>query len=110
MSHANGQVRFPDGLVLHFEYNGTVDVCISNLRNTNVEVWEHWRQQEWLECKCGRDEQVDIANDYGGGSWSPNGRACRHCRAITFDPVPAFMYDNQNGEIEEFDGLPEWWK
>lgn len=110
MSHANGQVRFQDGLILHFEYNGTSDVCISNLRDTNEEVWSHWRQQEWLKCDCGRDEEVEIANDYGDGSWSPNGKACRHCRAITFDPFPAYMYDNESGVIQELDGLPDWWQ
>jgi len=110
MSHAYGQLRFSDGLILHFEYNGTSDVCISNLHNTKEGVCNHWRRQEWLKCNCGRDEAVEVANNYGDGSWSPDGRACRHCKAITFDPVQAYMYANENGEIKEFDGLPDWWE
>lgn len=110
MSHANGQVRFADGLIMHFEYSGTVDVCISNLHDTYEQMIEHWRQQGWRECGCGLDEEVEIATDYGGGGWSPSGKACRHCRAITFDPYAArAMEDFDPSAIQEFSGLPEWW-
>ena len=82
MSHATGQIKFKDALILHYEYNGTADVCVSNLKDTKKQVWDNWRKHEWLVCNCGKDEPVEIATDYGSGSyWS--GRACRYCRAIT---------------------------
>jgi hypothetical protein len=40
MSHSSGTVTFKDGLVLHFEYNGTTDICIPKLYETFEEMWE----------------------------------------------------------------------
>jgi hypothetical protein len=101
MSHAYGRVRFDDGTVLHFEYDGTSDVCISTLRTSRKEVWDHWRDQGWNRCTCGRDQPVEIAEDYGGGQWWA-GRACRHCMAIT---------DGLREPEDEptHTGLPDWW-
>ena len=85
MSHASGRCVFDsDGLVLHFEYDGTTDQCISHLYATYAEMDANWRKGEWLVCNCGRDEPVKLDVNYA----PPNvecGRACRHCMAITKD-------------------------
>jgi hypothetical protein len=105
MSHSHGQVRFDaDGLVMHYEYNGTADVVISHLHDSADGVERYWRKAvDWLRCDCGRDEPVRIATSYGGGFHWP-GRACRHCKAVTdgLDPL-------QQGGAFYVDGLPEWW-
>jgi len=101
MSHANGQVRFSDGVVKHFEYNGTTDVCISVLYDLYEEMDKHWREGLWGECTCGKDEPVEIATDYGGGFfWE--GRACRYCDVITLELQPDWT--------NWTDGKPDWWK
>lgn len=99
MSHASGAVKFPDGKIMHFEYNGTSDICISHLYETHEEMWAHWRKGTWLECSCGNDEPVEIGNNYGGGMYW-NGRACRYCLAITDSLEPPDGWS---------DGFPEWW-
>jgi hypothetical protein len=106
MSHANGQVKFNDGLVLHYEYNGTCDVVCPALWRTNKEVWAHWRDQPDRDCTCGHDEPVEIATDYGSGCyWT--GRACRRCMVITdgfgtgFDET---IYDREKT------GITDWWE
>jgi hypothetical protein len=100
MSHANGAVLFPDGLVLWYEYNGTSDVTISHLYDTYDEMRDNWRRSDGLDCICGQDEPVRIACDYGSSHHWP-GRACRHCRAITAGRDPY--------ETEMVDELPDWW-
>jgi len=102
MSHAEGKVRFGDGDIMYFEYDGTSDVAQPTLYKTHDELWEKWRNEDWNECKCGKDEPVEIAETYGGGThW--NGRACRKCMAIT-SPLSwdAFWDDSE-------DDLPDWY-
>lgn len=43
MSHANGKVRFNDGSIKHFEYNGSDNICIPKLYDTYDEMIENWR-------------------------------------------------------------------
>jgi hypothetical protein len=87
MSHASGTVTFKDGLVLHFEYNGTTDVCIPALYETFEEMWSNWRNHERRECTCGNDEEVTIYASYGDGiEWK--GKACRKCMCITQNLIP----------------------
>ena len=75
MSRASGRCVFDsDGLVLHFEYDGTVDQCISHLYATWKEMSDNWRKGEWLTCSCGRDEPVTLDVDYGPPNVEP-GRA-----------------------------------
>lgn len=84
MSHASGKVTFNDGLVLHYEYDGTVDVCRVNLWDTYEEMDSHWRNYDIpiRECECDKDEDVVISTSYAYGfEWE--GRACRHCKCIT---------------------------
>lgn len=103
MSHAFGAVKFSDGLILHCEYNGTLDVLLSNLYNTSDEVKANWRKQVWKhhnDRSCYKTENVEIATTYGGGfSWK--GRACRHCRVIIDNHSP--NYDTRSN------GLPDWY-
>ena len=102
MSHASGKVRFADGHVMHFEYNGTADIVEPSLYKTFDLLHHHWRNNDWRECTCGEDEAVEIAETYGNGAhWS--GRACRYCKAITSD-----LNREDTWDIEE-DGLPEWY-
>ncbi len=98
MSHAYGQVRFCNGTVMHFEYDGTTDRCINPLRDTVKEVVKNWRKYIDSEktCTCDQDEEpVEIATDYGDGHhW--HGMACKACKVIT----KGMLY---------IDGLPDWW-
>ncbi|MFQ3543465.1 hypothetical protein Q7A53_05215 [Halobacillus rhizosphaerae] len=94
MSHASGTVTFKkDNLVMHYEYDGTSDVCIPALYKTNKEMSENWRNHEWRECTCEKDEDVVIYSDYGSGfDWE--GKACRHCMCITKNLIPTeYQYD-----------------
>lgn len=101
MSHVNGMVRFSDGVVMHYEYDGTSDVTVSALWDTYEEMLAHWRGDDWNDCRCGHDESVRLFTTYGGAfHW--DGRACRHCRAITEGLMP---FDDDKS-IE--DGTPDW--
>lgn len=89
MSHANGEAKFSDGTVMHFEYNGTSDVCRTALKPTYEEMQKDWRKPgNDADCKCGQpSEIVELSTDYGGGfSWP--GKACRKCMAITDGLMP----------------------
>lgn len=100
MSNSSGAVRFGDGLIMHCEYHGTVDVMRSPLYDTYDEMKENWRSLKWTYCLCKQDEPVTIASSYGHGfTWE--GRACRHCKAITDHHSPD--YDT------EIKGLPPWY-
>ena len=103
MSHARGQVRFDDGTIMYYEYNGTCDVVCSCLYDTATEMQDKWRNQPHNECKCGKTEPVQIATNYGdGSSWI--GKACKNCRSIDYGR--GNMYDEED---EYRDGLPSWW-
>ena len=103
MSHSYGAVQFDsDDKVMFYEYDGTSDVTISHLYDTRKEMEDNWRKGEWLDCKCGRDEPVEIYSNYGGGFYW-DGRACRHCLAITENLKP----DWDDGSSSS-DGTPDW--
>jgi len=95
-----GAVRFSDGLILYYEYNGTSDIACSSLKKTRGEVERDWRSaNNQATCSCGRSEPVELMSYYGGGfSWE--GKACRYCMAITDGRVPE----------ETYDGIPDWIK
>jgi hypothetical protein len=100
MSHAIGAVRFGNGTIRWFDYNGTTDICEPHLVERPDEV--RFREMPWRHCTCGRDEPVEIANDYGNGTWW-RGRACDPCRTIT-----AGVSWVEEG-ISAQDGYPPWW-
>lgn len=128
MSHAPGQVRFPDGTVYWFEYNGTTDTIWPKLYQTYAEYELNYRKYEaqiW-KCKCRepRTEEVDIAVDYGNARHF-KGFACRGCGVITSSltpwdyyergstmgvpDVPEIPKDIQLYRLTEEVGLPDWW-
>lgn len=88
MSHAYGEIIIDNKVVAHFEYNGTSDVSISNLRDTKQEVFDNWREAEWLECKCTAPSTKAIAyTDYGYGfHWDV--LICLPCRAFVSGHSP----------------------
>jgi len=103
MSHAIGAVRFEDGKILYYEYNGTTDVVIDKLYETQDEVLENWRKYPDANCGCGNDEPVRIMSTYGDGfAW--DGRACRNCYAITDGFTVDFAWESGTYEDKE----PEW--
>ena len=106
MTHAYGQVRFKDGMIMHYEYNGTCDVVCNYLRDTKEDVSKHWRDGQWNKCICNGDEPVEIATSYGNGFWW-KGRACKKCKAITLGFGSGV--ESYNDNYEEFKGLPNWW-
>jgi len=99
MSHASGAVRFNDGAILYFEYNGTSDVCIPPLWETQEEVIKHWRADDprWgCVCDVGAWEEVEIMSTYGGGFYW-RGRACRGCNTLVDGLIPSFgVYGDDN--------------
>lgn len=106
MSHAVGAVKFADGEILFYEYNGTSDVAIPQLWPTTQEVDDNWRSGEWRNCQCAPvavHEPVSIMTTYGGGFYW-NGRACRQCMSIV-DGFQPFLYMETNGYK---DGEPAW--
>lgn len=104
MSHANGQVRFTDGTVLYYEYNGTCDIVCNCLYENYQEMTLNWRNQPHNHCTCDSDESVEIATDYGYGFFW-DGKACKKCKAIT-DGLGSGVDDYK----QETKGLPKWWK
>jgi hypothetical protein len=101
MSHSSGQVKFEDGTIMHFEYDGTNDFVINKLFNTFEEMWNNWRTYDYQKCSCGTDEQVEIATNYGDGfSW--DGKACKTCKAFTKGIKPKYQ--------DKYYELPNWWK
>ncbi len=84
MSSSLGEVTFTDGLKLNFSYHGTSDICRTRL-SKNEEF--DWSQNQEALCACGQDEAVTIDSGYGGmEAWQ--GRACRHCKAMTAGMLP----------------------
>lgn len=69
MSHASGTATFEDNTIYHFEFDGTIDVCISDLYYTFDEMHNNWRQSDRKKiCTCGsQGEPVELHNNYGGG-------------------------------------------
>lgn len=99
MSHSSGNVTFKkDNLVMHCEYDGTCDVMVPALWDTEEEMSQHWRESVWNKCTCGNMEPVIIHSAYGGGfSWE--GEACRTCKAINHEHLE--LYWKEDKEYEE---------
>ena len=81
MSHAGGAIKFNDGTIRYYEYDGTMDIILSHHYTTEEEVSENWRNGEWLICHCGKEEPVSIFTQYGGGFYI-DGMACRNCNSV----------------------------
>ena len=104
MSHCHGTVTFKDGEVLHFEYNGTSDICIPALYYNTGEVLDNWRNHDNRKCTCGEEsEEVVIFVDYAlGYDW--HGKACRSCMCITegLDPDETDCTYDFNNYVQNF--------
>ncbi|MNL91055.1 hypothetical protein D3C81_07830 [compost metagenome] len=108
MSFAGGQVRFEDGVIKYFQYDGTSDFCIPNLYDTHKELMANWNKDKTQECNhVSSDERVEIYSDYADGAhWY--GTACRKCNLLIngLDPL--------NLKSEEYEipfytsGKPYW--
>jgi len=105
MSHSTGVVKFEDGQIFYFEYNGTSDVCLPFLYETYEELHANWRRRDWKLHKCELEpENVVIYSTYGGGFYW-NGRACRKCMLLTHNlSLETFDYESAGMK----DGRPEW--
>jgi hypothetical protein len=96
MSHDIATVTFPDGLVLHTEYDGTCGIARLVLFDTKAEMLENWRKDvpDGLHCSCGKEEPVEYHTAYGGGiDWVSS--ACRHCKVLTGPRDQFPVYDRQ---------------
>jgi hypothetical protein len=102
MSHSTGAVRFKDGTIKFYEYNGTVDICLPFLYDTMEELKAHWRRSDWIQCNNAehRHERVEIASTYGNGFYW-NGFACLDCNCL-ISPLDV-NYDTEKS------GLPDWY-
>ena len=81
MSHATGALKFEDGTIRYYEYDGTSDIVLSHHYETTQEVSDNWRNGTWLNCECGKEEPVSIFTSYGGGYYI-DGMACKHCNSV----------------------------
>lgn len=110
MSHSQGRIKFPDGTIKFLEYNGTSDVMLPFIYDTEEELQANWRRRDWKYCnnKEHNHIEVDIATSYGGGfSWKA--KACVECNCLVDNLMP---FDNNYDTMEWIirkDGMPEWW-
>lgn len=86
MSHAIGAIKFSDGLIRYYEYDGTADVVLSHHYATTQEVYDNWRNGEWKHCTCRKEEPVSIFTTYGGGYYI-EGKACQNCNSVQSDII-----------------------
>lgn len=101
MSNSNGEVRFNDGSIKHFEYDGNSDICIPKLYDTYDEMIDNWRKYNYKENNCEHiEEPVEIYTSYDAIYW--NGTACRKCMMIIKGEEP---YED---DIDYTDGIPKW--
>lgn len=88
MSHANATFVFADRPSLFGEYDGTSDVMLPLMFDTRDQAADHWRNQEWKDCACGRESVNCIAHtDYGLGFWW-HAKACLTCGVFIGPKMP----------------------
>ena len=109
MSHSWGAVRFPDGALYYFDYNGSVDLCVPVLVASIEDV--HFRNMGWRNCACPmpHHQPVEIYSDYGGGSYWP-GTACRYCFTLIGPLTPSGEYEDDDFWRSKGFGQPAWIK
>jgi hypothetical protein len=101
MGIANGLVKFSDGTIKHFVFDGSADVCIPRLYDTYEKMTENWRMFNGKPISCNHvKEPVEMCTDYGDFYWQ--GTACRKCMMILEGEDP-FEQKYQKG-------IPEWFE
>lgn len=122
MSSSMGKVRFKDGVIKYFRYNGTADVCNPNLYNTQEECEDNWRKEPKVDYdKEYKWEPVEIATCYGlGSTWegfaSKSGiiyHGSVHPNDIvieTDDCSGGYFGCSENIVNVTEEGLPDWWE
>jgi hypothetical protein len=99
MSHAFGAVRFPDGTIYFFGYDGDTHGCSGRLYKTEQEVVDRWFKPLKGKCQnCMRQEAVGIMalGTEPFGNWK--GIACRGCMVL-IESVPGLSWSP---------GMPDW--
>jgi hypothetical protein len=101
MSHAEGAIKVKDRLYW-VEYNGTVDVLLPRIYDTQDELFANWRRRDWPpDCSCSDTIDVRVAVTYGRGfSWLVT--LCLTCKRVV-GPLSNFY------ECGYELGLPNWY-
>ena len=120
MSRAGGVVRFPDGTLKYWMYDGTCDVIWPRLFPTNREAWDAYKNTrhndfDWEETfyppegyEPGEVFTVDIYEDYGGGASWVGTASHDYILAPTYDRFD-LQYDHGNIETSwTLDTDPDW--
>ena len=113
MSHSSGAVKFNDGEIWYYEYNGTVEFVIPHIYKNYKDMKEHWRDHEYKKCECGNKEKVEIYSDYGGGFYFP-GYACRQCKSLDVEIGEDTYMRGIQMKLKKWlrvsvDGKPDWY-
>lgn len=109
MSHSQGRVKFPSGNIGYLEYNGTTDVMLPNIYETEEELLKNWRKQNWKSCSNKQHTHIDveIATSYGDGFYWKS-KACVECNCLIDNLMP--FEDSIREEKQLYThGIPEWW-
>ena len=111
MSHSTATIRFEDGTLFYGEFNGTVDVLLPFLYETEDERDAYWRgERVWKRCNNTEHthEAVAVVVTYGGG-WYWTAKACRDCLCV-IEPLSL----ETMGEGTDFpfprSGFPDWYQ
>lgn len=76
MAHFSATVTFDDGAVWYGEYNGTVDVMLTRIFQSDIERDDNWRNRDHATCSCGHAEPCWL-RIFGDDGW--RAKACRKC-------------------------------
>lgn len=101
MSHAIGALKFKDGTIRYYEYDGASDIVLSHHYETVKEVNDNWRNGIQVHCVCEKEETVSIFTTYGGGYYI-DGVACKHCNSV--------RSNGDNFDIIEREETEDWAK
>lgn len=107
MSSAGGKVRFNDGMVMYFRYDGTCDICQSQLFETEEERNTKWRKEDDFVAGNYKWESVIIANNYAYGYYW-EGKATKEGWIHPDSLIPYDYQDDGTVLNKETEGLPDW--
>jgi hypothetical protein len=101
MANSTGALRFKDGTIRYYEYNGVSDSITCQHYATKEEVAKNWRKYLDRKCVCGNEEPVNLFTPSGNGFYF-NGKACKTCNSIKLNEYPI--------EITRRDKQEDWAK